>query len=58
MEMKITRHLFAIGTMLLAGCASYEQPPAAVKSSVYTTIKAEDKNLLPKDMDLYLKYLG
>ena len=48
--MKITRHLFAIGTILLAGCASYEQPPAAVKSSVYTTIKAEDKNLLPKDI--------
>ena len=50
MEMKITRHLFAIGTILLAGCASYEQPPAAVKSTVYTTIKAEDKNLLPEDI--------
>ena len=51
MEMKFTRQLFAIGTILLAGgCASYEQPPAAVKSTVYTSIKAEDKNLLPKDI--------
>lgn len=51
MKMKVTRHLFAVGTLLLAGCATYDdQPPAAVKSSVYTTLKAEEKHLLPKDI--------
>ena len=50
--MKLTGHLFAIGTLLLAGCASYDQPPAAVKSSVYTGIKEEEKQLLPKDISV------
>ncbi|MBQ7403390.1 MAG: TolC family protein [Lentisphaeria bacterium] len=50
--MKITRHLFVVGTLLLAGCATYEQPPAAVRSSVYTTLQDEQKHLLPSGIDV------
>ena len=52
MNMKITRHLFAVGALLLAGCATYEQPPAAVRSSVYTTLTDEQKHLLPSGIDV------
>lgn len=52
MKMKFSGHILAVGTILLAGCASYEQPPAAVKSSVYTTLKDEAKHLLPKDISV------
>lgn len=50
MNRKITAHIFAVGTLLLAGCASYEEPPAAVKGSVYTGVKEEDKRTLPKQI--------
>ena len=50
--MKFTRPLLAVGTILLAGCASYDRPPAAVQSSVYTTLKNEQKHLLPKDISV------
>ena len=46
MKMKFSGHILAVGTILLAGGASYDQPPAAVKSSVYTTLKDEAKHLL------------
>lgn len=50
--MKLSRHFFAIGTLFLAGCATYDQPPAVVKSSVYTGAKEEAKHLLPKNISV------
>ena len=52
MKTRFIGHFLAVGTLLLAGCASYEKPPAAVKSSVYTTLKEEEKHLLPKNIDV------
>lgn len=52
MKIQITRHLLAAGTLLLAGCASYEQPPAVVKGSVYTGAAEDAKKLLPEDISV------